>query len=190
MERTHLLVLVSVVSIFLLCAGCISPNSNQGTNSPTTTLNTQNNNLQTSKVWSDANIGLLFNGIKRVNSFSSGKTQPKPGNDVVIVNVSVSFINNVTVVDLGSSYTNNVLANLITDKGNSYSLVQNNIQNLRFLDPNHPFSGKLLIPSSLVNMEFEIPLSEQPVKIIVPYEYYEGENKSKLLVGKIEITIK
>ena len=109
---------------------------------------------------------------------------------MVIVNVSVSFINNVTVVDLGSSYTNNVLANLITDKGNSYSLVQNNIQNLRFLDPNHPFSGKLLIPSSLVNMEFEIPLSEQPVKIIVPYEYYEGENKSKLLVGKIEITIK
>lgn len=180
------IVIGCIVIIGLLClfSGCT-------TTSPIPTSSPQSNMVQTGKTWSDTNIGLNLNEVKRVNSYVSGNSiQPKPGNDFVIITLSLTDINNVTVIDLGASSDKTTLATLITDNGNSYLIYSHTITGVHFIDPNNPFSGKNLIPNSIVDVIFEIPLSENPVKITVPYEYYVGENKSKLTVGEIGIPIK
>jgi hypothetical protein len=203
MKLKYFFIVVCIFLISFICAGCVQPNSDSIqptsnypqsksvtiTPSSTAAVKTQVTDIQPNKVWGDMNIGLNLGGIKRANSFpSSGNPrQPKPGNDFAIITISVSDIKNVTVVDLGTAYSKDAFANLITDKGDTYPIVSHTIRNL-YINPAE-ISEKHLIPSSIVEMIFEIPISEHPVNIIVPYEYYEGENNSKLLMKKIEISL-
>lgn len=150
---------ITILLIFIIISGC-------------TTINNQENQTINDNEQNNSKLILTLKDVQNIDQFD--QKYPKLNHKFVGVSIVVNPDNEKgNIVEIGSYDDKRFIgqvASLKTDASSSYSLFGKEYFNLRFKNPNDLFGGGyILVNGTITRLVFEIPASESPKSINIPY---------------------